>query len=208
MASDYRPQLSIVCITDKESREYSGVVFEEDETFYHVLTCAHGTQDLDKAKIKLKCLVFPEYTTVITNISLSSDLIKQDSDIDIGVIKLPKVEGIRIKPMKLANASLMIGTECISYGYVRGEYIKNQVSILTLSGKEMVDGLEHFHHTQGKQKPLLIASGEVISGLSGGPLVHQNQIFGIQSSGDKKKKRITYCPSDVICQYLGEEYGF
>jgi hypothetical protein len=206
-AADYRPHVQIVCYTDQEKREYSGVVFEEDKDFYHVLTCAHGTQDLHKSKIRLKCVVAPEYNTIITNIQLSSDLVKSNSDIDVGLIKLPKIEGIRIKPLKLANANLDVGVECVSYGYVLDEYIKNNVSTLTFNGKERVGSAEHGHSTVGG-KPLLVCSGKVISGMSGGSLVYTNRIFGIQSSGDKTKNRITYCPSDVICEYLGEEYGY
>jgi hypothetical protein len=206
-AAEYRPHVQIVCYAQEQKREYSGVVFKEDKDFYHVLTCAHGTQDLDQSNIRLKCVVAPDYNTIITNIQLSSDLVRSDSDIDIGLVKLPKIGGIRIKPLKLADASLDVGTECVSYGYVMDKYIKNNVSTLTINGREMVGSSEHRHSTLGG-KPLLVCSGEVLSGMSGGSLVYQNKIFGIQSAGDKSRNRVTYCPSDVICKFLGEEYGY
>lgn len=207
-AADYRPHIQIICFADNYKAEYSGVVFKEDENFYHVLTCAHATSHLDKTSIRLKCLVAPEYNTVISNISLSSDLIRQDKDIDIGLVKIPKIEGIRIKALELANATLVSGTECLSFGYAGDEYKRNIVSTLSQNGKEVESSSVFYTHTTDSGKPRLVISGDVIQGMSGGALVYQNHIFGIQSSGDEKRRRLSFCPSDVICQFLGEEYGY
>jgi len=208
MAADYRPHVQIICFSEAYKAEYSGVVFKQDDNFYHVLTCAHATMNLDKSKIRLKCLVAPEYNTVISNISLSSDLIRQDSDIDIGLVLIPKIEGIRIRPLELANATLVSGTECLSFGYVGDEYKRNIVSTLSQDGKEVESSSVFYTHKTDNGKSILMVSGPVIQGMSGGALVYQNHIFGIQSSGDSKRNRLSFCPSDVICSFLGEEYGY
>jgi hypothetical protein len=208
MAADYRPHVQIICFAEDYKAEYSGVVFKQDDNFYHVLTCAHATMNLDKSKIRLKCLVAPEYNTVISNISLSSDLIRQDSDIDIGLVLIPKIEGIRIRPLELANATLVSGTECLSFGYVGDEYKRNIVSTLSQDGKEVESSTVFYTHHTDNGKPRLMVSGAVIQGMSGGALVYQNHVFGIQSSGDSKRNRLCFCPSDVICSFLGEEYGY
>ena len=36
MAADYRPHVQIICFSEAYKAEYSGVVFKQDDNFYHV----------------------------------------------------------------------------------------------------------------------------------------------------------------------------
>jgi len=182
------------------------VVFDEDETHYRILTCEHGTLQQDRSIIRLKAFVAPEEEQAISEIAVKAELLKHDRDIDIALMVMPKVDGVRIRPLKLADATLMAGTECVSYGYVNGKFIRNNVSTLTYNGKELIPN-GFYMHTTNNGKNRLVASGDVISGMSGGALVYQSQIFGIQSSGVEKKRTISYCPSDVVWEFIGRSNG-
>jgi hypothetical protein len=206
IAQEYRPYVQLICNSEGRTSEYSGVVFKEDADNYYILTCEHGTQGHNKQIIRLKSVVAPEVEQVIKGISIESKLIKDDRDLDIALVRMAKVLGIKIKPLKLANASLMQGTECLSYGYSNGEFIRNKVSVLTYDGKRKVGSQYIVYHTLLGNK-ILAAEGDIIHGMSGGPLVYNNEVFGIQSSANTKTNEISYCPSDVIIKFLGEYSG-
>ncbi len=186
-SADYKPYVQIINAVPQ--REYSGVVFSEDETRYYVLTCAHGVQDLKSADIVITTNTYPDPPTSIKYIGVVTTLIKFDADMDISVMSMPKVPEVTIRPLKLAEGSLPYGTECNSYGYINGAFVKNPVTY----GKIM-------EFTSLKGSPILECMGEAKSGMSGGPLVFQGKIWGIQSSGNKK--HILYCPSGEILGFV------
>jgi hypothetical protein len=125
-----------------------------------------------------------------------AQLIRDDRDIDVALVTIPKVENVTIEPIKLADAVVLGEPECISYGYAQGKFIPNPVKVSTK---------ERFQTNGGKS--ILACNGEVIHGMSGGPLVISNEVFGIQSSGAKEKRSILYCPSDVVWEFIGRSNG-
>lgn len=195
-ATDFRPYVKLVCHAGDQTSEYSGVVFREDDTHYHIVTCEHGTLQQSKSVIRLKAYLFPIEDQEVVEVAVKAQLIKDDRDIDVALVTIPKVDNVTVKPMKLADAIVVGEPKGISYGYAQGKFIPNPVQVSTKEKFQTYGG-----------KAILLCDGEVINGMSGGPLVISEQVFGIQSSGAKAKRSISYCPSDIVWEFIGRSNG-
>lgn len=185
LAQEYSPYVQIVSFNGDEKRQYSGVVFNETDSNYGIITCAHGTQDIPETSLRLQTTAFTLRFGAVQSIAIKTTLIKQDSDIDLAYMYIPKL--VKINPVELATDSL-IGTKCLSYGYVNSEEIRNPVVVHSYNTYRTVKG-----------SSILSCEGKLVNGLSGGPLVFNNRIYGIQSGGSK---HILYCPSSQIVEFV------
>ena len=81
----------------EQERIWSGVVISETEDDYHILTCAHGIDDLHKRNIHLQVdfVDAGQYNYV----SVPATLIKKDIDRDLALIKCPKLKMVTNKPI-------------------------------------------------------------------------------------------------------------
>lgn len=185
LGQDYSPYVQIVSFNGDEARQYSGVVFNETDSRYEIVTCAHGTQDIPEVSRRIQTSAFNVQFGAVHSVAIKTTLIKQDPDIDLAYMYIPKV--VKINPVELATDSL-IGTKCLSYGYVNSEEIRNPVVVHSYNTYRTVKG-----------SSILSCEGKLVNGLSGGPLVFNNRIYGIQSGGSK---HVLYCPSDQIVEFV------
>lgn len=183
---DCRPHVAVSCQSEGINRNCSGTIYEETETSYYVVTCAHFI-DYDHAEA---C----DYSVTLYSDQLSptlkAELIKFSEEKDIAVLKIAKYPSVRVKPLKIADSKLPTGTECIGYGYTP-DYQRRSLSIDSYT-----------LYNAGENNPLLNCRGSVISGMSGGALIYQNQIFGLLSTSCKEPAGGLYVPSSEIISFL------
>jgi hypothetical protein len=122
---------------------------------------------------------------------MRSQISKSDIDRDIAVISFRKVPEINIIPLKVSTHELPLGTNCNGFGYVSDtNLITNPLTVNTY---------DKFKSNKGAQ--ILECIGRPISGMSGGPLIYENEIYGIQSAGNTT---VLYCPTKEIHAFLSE----
>lgn len=151
-------------------RTWSGVVIKETEETYQILTCAHGVDDLPKNNVHLQVdfMVSGSYNYIST----PATLLKKDIDRDLALIECNKVEGIAIAPVGIGDQSTTT-RPCYVYGFAgRGKLISKQYSFKSVDA---------YTGTNGEK--LLTLNGKAISGFSGGAVISDSKIIGIQSSG-------------------------
>jgi len=180
---DFRPHVRIQNTVSKSTRLFSGTICDSTESQYLVVTCAHGFADLPKDKRKLVVELFSEDGGLVEN----AEILKEDIDKDIAILAIKKRDYAVVRPIPIASdAKLSEGTECLSYGYTP-EYTKRVMSITSYS---------KYSGTNGDQ--LLLCSGHIESGMSGGALVHQGHIFGVLSTSTKHPGGLYATASHII----------
>jgi hypothetical protein len=183
---DCRPQVSVVCQSAGVNRNCSGTVYSETDTHYYVISCAHFI-DIENEE---SC----NYTVTLYNDQLSptveAEMISYSEYHDLSVLRIKKFPQIKVRPLKIADSKLPQGTECIGYGYTP-DYQKRPLAVSSYT-----------EYNAGDNNPLLHCRGSVISGMSGGPLIYQNQIFGVLSTSQGDTEGALYVPSSVINEFL------
>lgn len=187
-AEEFSPYIYITNLSKNNNRQYSGVVYYADEKDYYVLTCWHGINGLEDKHINLHSSVLG--SSQIAFIAFKSKVVSLNEDKDLCVLSFPKVEMVDIQPLYVARDDLQIGQEAYGYGYSSlPSLIKNPLKVKSYA-----------EYSSQLGSPLLECMGEPISGMSGGPIVYNNLIYGIQSAGNN---RVLYCPSSEILKFLG-----
>lgn len=187
-AAEYNGVVQIMNIDEEYPRRYSGVVIDQDKQNYTVLTCAHGVFDLRPEDIKLQINVMSK-NDWIRFVSFKGTLIKYDKDMDVAIMTMPKVNWVEVDCFELSKSRLIVGTRAIATGYVTSEkVVRNPMSVTSYE----------LHKTLGG-KEILTCVGPATNGLSGGPLVYDNMVYGTQSSGSKTET--LFCPSDLILNW-------
>lgn len=182
-AGDYRPHIKIENSVDKNFRIFSGTVCETDGAQYIVVTCAHGFADLPKNKRNLTAIMISDENSVIETCTI----LKEDIDRDVAILSFTKRDYVNIRPIPLAEeANLPDGTECLSHGYTP-EFTKRVMSVTSYS-----------RYTGTNGDSLLLCSGHIESGMSGGALVHQGHIFGVLSTSTKHPGGLYATLSQII----------
>lgn len=189
-AQEFSPIVQIMNIDTTHRMQYSGVIVKEDDSAFYILTCAHGVQDLTAAQIKLQTNIFTEKFGSIKVVGVKTDLIKFDRDIDLGYMKFDKVGPLKIRPMLISKSTLTVGTKLTAQGYVNSRELIISPMIIKSYTRVTTQNL----------KPILECGGEAIHGLSGCPLVYEDVVYGIQSSGSKTAT--LFCPSDQLLEFI------
>lgn len=171
-AQDFEPIVKLKISKGKDKAECSGVVIGEDSKNYYILSCEH-------LFFKIKR---PQYTVTsiytdngeIISVDMHCRLIKSDNGYDLSYFSMNKIDSVKIKPMRLATSNLLKNSKASAFGFVQDE--------LGLVKTDLI--IESYNETRSQTGVwLLRCSGSVINGMSGGPLIANNEVHGILSTG-------------------------
>lgn len=164
---DFSPLLRMSTISTEESALYSGVVFNEDNDKFYVLTCEHALMNM-KTNVRTFALAYSINEESPTEyVSLKCKLLKRDSKNDLCLYEFKKPYYLKISPIPLAKSSLVVGTTGEICGYSNENLMRSTAVVMD----------------NGDLTGLLVTKANVISGMSGGPFVQNDMVFGIQSCG-------------------------
>lgn len=191
-ADDYKPFVLINNVYNKSPRQFSGVVINQDDQYYYCLSVNHGLDGLSPQETKIAVSVIPESKSSILAISINGTQLKNDEPRDLALIRFSKIENVIIRPLIVGQENLDVGKECISYGFSGNSYelLENRVTIRSYN--------EHSY----KNINLLTCNGPRVFGMSGGPIVFDSKVYGIQSSAGPND--VLYTPSVHINEFLRE----
>lgn len=191
-SEEYIPHAKLSFRAVSELRNFSGVVIDSPEDVVTVLTCWHGTMGFQNAKTITVQLFQPAVDNTQLSAILQLKVIKSSPDKDILLLSGPNTLKLKIKKLKIATDQLLPNIETKSYGYAESvKLIENDSRVLD------------YDSTSVGGSPILYVNALAISGMSGGGLVHNNLLYGIQSVGDNNK--VGYCPADQILIFLKDE---
>lgn len=171
-AQDFEPIVKLKIAKGKDRAECSGVVIGEDTKNYYILSCEH-------LFFKIKN---PQYTITsiytdngeIISVDMRCKLIKSDEGYDLSYFSVNKVDSVKIKPLQLATSNLLKNSKASAFGFVQDE--------LGLVKTDLI--IESYDETRSQTGVwLLKCNGPVITGMSGGPLIANNEVHGILSTG-------------------------
>lgn len=183
--NDFYPYVMISNIKESKLRQFSGVVINQDDEFYYVLTVNHCVDDIAKPDLILQTTVIPINNDKYLGSAIKTTIIKRDEPKDIALMKFYKLPHISIKPMTLGQEELVAGTNVVSYGFINSPILKTNKVIFRTYKKHSY-----------KDIPYMTCEGVGLHGMSGGPLVYKNQVYGIQSSAGNND--ILYLPVSQI----------
>lgn len=171
-AQDFEPIVKLKIAKGKDRAECSGVVIGEDTKNYYILSCEH-------LFFKIKN---PQYTITsiytdngeIVSVDIRCKLIKADEGYDLSYFSMNKVDSVKIKPLPLATSNLLKNSKASAFGFVQDE--------LGLVKTDLI--IESYDETRSQTGVwLLRCAGPVVNGMSGGPLIGNNEVHGILSTG-------------------------
>lgn len=175
----------VILVLGPNNEQSSGVIFKADAQKYYGLGAAHNmpsTVTLFGTKGKSRI-----------SMATKVDTIKSNKDIDVVYFSLPRYDWVEVKPVELSKESLTGGQSCKSYGYViTPDKVENDVVVINYTSYTTLEGAQ-----------ILSCSGKRIYGLSGGPLIYKNKVFGIQSSGSTNT--VLYCPADQVWNLIEDD---
>ena len=176
----------------EEERIWSGVVIAETESNYMVLTCAHGVEGIspENRSIQVDFVNFQSYKYT----SVPSKVMKVDFTKDLMLVACPKYPAVHVKPVPVSDEELSEDDQVEIYGFVMRSKVKKSVHKLLEYEITDLDGTR-----------LLGLNGPATNGFSGGPVVKDNKVHGIQSAGGKT--RVTCASLTQIWDFLDEEHG-
>lgn len=188
-AQEYGPHTKVIFDTSSESRMFSGTVIESEESKIKVLTCWHGTMGFKNVKqmsVQLFCDPV-ENTQLSATVSLG--IVRSDADKDILLLSGPNPLKLKIKRLSIRRDNLPRITETASYGFAQSnKLIRNRSFVLSYDSS-----------TQGGFD-IMTVNAPVIYGMSGGGVVYNNELCGVQSSG--KDGRVSYCPAEQLVEFI------
>jgi hypothetical protein len=191
LAQEYGPHVKITFQSSSESREFSGTIIDSEESKINVLTCWHATMGFTNPKI-MNVRAFAEpvgNTRLSANITL--DVQKADADKDIIFLSGPNTLNLKFKRMKIGKAQLVNNAQTLSCGY-------SQTDRLITNNSSVVIIKDPFKTPKGAT--ILHVHSQVIYGMSGGGLVYNEELYGVQSSG--KDGIVSYCPADQLLEFV------
>lgn len=191
LSQEYIPHAKLSFKTPTELRAFSGVVIDSPEDTITVLTCWHGTMGFSSPKTITVQLFQPTVDNTQLSAILQLRVIKFNPDKDILLLSSPNTLKLKIKKLKIATNQLLPNVETKSYGYADSiKLIENNSRIIDYNSMS-VGG-----------SSILYVNALVVSGMSGGGLLRNEMLYGIQSVGGNNK--VGYCPADQILIFLKE----
>lgn len=180
--AEYSP---IVQILGEKGESSSGVVYKELNGVYYILGAAHNPPKT--------VTFFGKIGKSKTGFNTTATTLKLNKDIDLVHCTAESFGWVEVKPMEISKESLVPGQEAISLGYVTGgDILRNNVKVIDYTSYRTLGGAQ-----------ILSCSGKRIYGLSGGPLVYKDKVYGIQSSGSDDT--VLYCPADQIWNLIKDD---
>lgn len=172
LAQDFEPIVKLKISKGKDKAECSGVVIGEDVKNYYILSCEHLFFKIKQPKYTVTSI----YTNngEIISVDMHCKLIKSDEGYDLSYFSMNKIDSIKIKPMTLATSNLLKNSKASAFGFVQDELGLVKTNLI----------IESYGETRSQTGVwLLRCAGPVINGMSGGPLIANNEVHGILSTG-------------------------
>ena len=123
-SNDFHPYVMISNIKEAKLRQFSGVVINQDEEFYYVLTVNHGIDDIASSDLIVQTTVIPLNNDKYLSSAIKTVVVKRNEPRDIALMKFYKLPHISIKPLLVAQKELGPGTNVVSYGFVSSPFLK------------------------------------------------------------------------------------
>ncbi|HEY9703473.1 MAG TPA: serine protease [Allocoleopsis sp.] len=175
----------------QENRGWSGVVYEEDETKYYVLSCAHGI--ISDQNIVQVTLYNNNPKSNYRSIGVKADILRSDHDLDLALLSIEKFDKLfKIKKLKLGKDRPKVGKKMEINGYYLGEFKRTEVVVLE-KNLDIINDLKY--KTE-------ICSGVHYSGMSGSPLEDDGVIYGIQLAKSKDEQSGFHASILMINEFL------
>ena len=188
-SQEYGPHAKVTLQAGVESRMFSGTVIEYNDDQIKVITCWHGTMGFNTIKVVDAQLFAPPVNNTQLSANVSLSIVKTDNDKDIMLVSGPNPLHLKIKRIKIGKSTLLPNSETTSYGY-------GQSTRLIVNKSSAMD----YDYTTQKGFKVLSVRAPVVYGMSGGGLLHNGELFGVQSSG--KDNKVSYCPADQLLEFV------
>jgi hypothetical protein len=185
----YHPYVMMNNVVDAKLRQWSGTVIRADKEYFYVLSVNHATEDIVGKSLDTQVTIFPVRPTRLSNAALKATFIKGDQSRDLALYKFYRLPYVDIKLLEIDDNRLPKGSSVASYGFPGGPRLKLNKLTINSYGLHMYGNV-----------PLLTCDGQAISGMSGGPLIKDDKIYGIQSSGSQKD--VLFIPPSEIKKFL------
>lgn len=188
-AQDFWPHVKLSVEKSTGIEMFSGAVIKHSEKL-RVITCWHAIEGFEKIE-EVNCSIYSIDKHLSARYKLQ--VTKFDPERDIMVLDFPEQPEENIRFLELAAFAVLTERGYISYGYALSEdMIKNEMT--NPNYKEIKTNINEYQ--------CLKLNGKVINGMSGGAVLYNDKLIGIQSSGSDKEKAVLYCPSDQILEFL------
>lgn len=189
LAQDFWPHVKLSVDKSTGIEMFSGTVINHSEKL-RVITCWHALLGPEKVE-EVNCSIYSIDKHLSARYKLQ--VTKFDSERDIMILDFPEKPKENIRFLELAQFAVLAERGYISYGYALSEdMIKNEMT--NPNYKEVI--------TKENGFPCLKLKGKVINGLSGGAVLYNDKLVGVQSSGAAATQSVLYCPSDQILEFL------
>lgn len=189
VAQDFWPHVKLSVEKSTGIEMFSGAVINHSEKL-RVITCWHAIEGFEKIE-EVNCSIYSVDKHLSARYKLQ--VTKFDPERDIMILDFPEQPEEKIRYLELAPFTVLSERGYISYGYALSEdMIKNEMT--NPNYKEIKTNINEYQ--------CLKLNGKVIHGMSGGAVLYNDKLIGIQSSGSDKEKAVLYCPSDQILEFL------
>lgn len=190
LSQEYGPHAKLFFKAKTELRTFSGVVIDSPEDKIQIITCWHGTMGFQHAKTITAQIFCPTVDNTQLSVVLNLTVVKSEEDKDVLLLSGPNTLNLKIKRLKIADDRLSPNIKTKSYGYT-----ELSTNLITNDSSPL-----DYDSTSVGGSPILHVRALAISGMSGGGLMYNDILYGIQSVGDGN--RVGYCPSDQILLFL------
>lgn len=172
LADEFGPVVKLKIAQGKERAECSGVVINEDDKKYYVLSCNHLFLTIKNPEY----IITSVYTkdSEVVSVDIKCKLIKYDNDYDLSYFSMIKVDSVRLTPLSLSSSNLLTNSKGNAFGFPYD-------SVKLVSNELVIESYGEYKSQGGIN--LLRCKGPVKSGMSGGPLIANNEVHGILSTG-------------------------
>lgn len=184
---EFSPHIKIEAHFSNYIEGFSGVVIEKDDTQISVLTCWHALMGIEKPK-----LISGKIIKAGQVLETSFTIVKEKPEHDLMLLNA-KIDNLNVTPLKIASKSTQkeIG---VSFGYAATSIVPIANEVSNIKYNAVINQKEKFYY--------LSANGQLVFGMSGGAVVVDNLVYGIQSAG--KENEVLFIPESLIVKFLNE----
>lgn len=171
------------------SSHLTGLVIKETEDYYFVVTCQHAMGE------KVKGVPFGvEFMSMDGEVRTRciAEIIKENQGRDLMLLRVKNLEEVEVAPAKLSK-DVQYGGMAKVYGF-NVNYVINNTYVRPESSQNAttVDGSK-----------MIRCKGPCLQGVSGGPLVKDGAVIGIQSCTDGQEPGCMYIHVEAVRDFLG-----
>lgn len=166
---DFSPIPRMLTENNGDIEYYSGVIYKEDNENYYILTCAHPLFDRSNPVTYVN-LVSTNEESSVAYVALKCKLLKRSDTKDLVLYSCKRPYFTKLTPIKLGSGLLLKNVKCEVIGYTNN-FKRKAIPVTVNEYNAIIDN-----------EKTLIINGNIIHGMSGGPLVKNDEIYGIQSS--------------------------